>query len=265
MALAIGQTELVNLGSLGISGYPFTLGGWFRVPNVNKLLTLMGVGFSTSGSYHRLIHLGNTTKAAGAVSNTGSSSVATSAIAMTAGQWHHVVGVFEAANSRRVYLDGGNSGSHTGSRAFDGADQFVLGNLSSTDTVDVAEAGVWNVALNTEEIAMLADGMSPLCLPRFGNLLTFQSCVRPLNWPAWGPHAVAAAAPSVVAHPRVFYALNDAVQTVPSRLSGPFCASHGELSGINVPSGELCVAASAMAQLSSSGMVAAKLVLEGGE
>jgi hypothetical protein len=265
MAFAIGQAELVDLGGLSVSGYPFTLAGWFRVPNVNKLLTLMGVGFSTSGSYHRLVHLGNTTKMAGAVSNTGSSSVASSTIAMTPGQWHHVVGVFEAANSRRVYLDGGNVGSHTGSRPFDGANQFVLGNLSSTDTVDVAEAGIWNVALSADEIGMLSEGMSPLCLPRVGNLLTYQSCVRGLNWPAFGPHATAAAAPSVVAHPRVFYALNNSTQSVPNRLTGPFRTSQGELLGNSAQRGQPFSARCEIGQLRGSGIVVAQVELEGGE
>jgi hypothetical protein len=265
MAFAIGQTELVDLGGLSVSGYPFTLAGWFRVPNVNKLLTLMGVGFSTSGSYHRLVHLGNTTKMAGAVSNTGSSSVASSTIAMTPGQWHHVVGVFEAANSRRVYLDGGNVGSHTGSRTFDGADQFVLGNLSSTDAVDGAEAGIWNVALSADEIGMLCEGISPLCLPRVGNLLTYQSCVRGLNWPARGPHATAIATPGVMAHPRCFYAFNSSVQTVPNRLPGPFCTSQGELLGINAQGGQAFLGSGEVGQLRSSGRVAAQLALEGGE
>lgn len=265
MALVIGQTELVSLGSLGISGYPFTLAGWFRVPNVNKLLTLMGVGYASSGSFHRLMYLGNTTKVAGAVSNTGSSSVASSTIVMTPGQWHHVVGVFEAANSRRVYLDGGNLGASSGSRTFDGADQFVLGNASSTDTVDVAESAIWNVALTADEIGMLADGLSSICLPRVGNLQTYQSCIRQLNWPGRGPHATAATAPSVVAHPRCFYAFNNSSQTVPNRLPGPFGISDGELLGTNARSGQSFLAGSEFGQLSSSGMVAAQLALEGDE
>jgi hypothetical protein len=265
MALSIGQTELVDLGAIGIGGYPFTLTGWFRVPNVSKVLTLMGVGFSSSGSYHRLIHLGSTTKTAGAVSNVGSSTTAVSSIAMTPGQWHHLVGVFEAANSRRVYLDGGNSGTNAGNRTFDGADQFILGNLNSTDTLDVAEVGIWNVALSVSEIGMLADGMSPVCLPMAGNLLVYQSCVRELNWLSVGPQAFASAAPNVVAHPRCFFALNESMQTVPNRLPGPFCSTHGELLGTIARTGQLFVVGNEIGQLKSSGMVAAHLALEGGE
>lgn len=229
MALAIGQTQLVDLGALGVSGYPFTLAGWFRVQNLSQLMTLMGIGNSVTGSYHRLIHLGHTTKVAGAISNTGSSSTASSTAVMVAGQWHHVAGVFEAANLRRIYLDGGNSATNSGVRNFDGANQYYLGNLNTTTTVDVAEAAVFNAALSAAEIGMLAKGISPLALSTANQLLAYQSCLRHLNWPPRGPHAVAALAPSVVAHPRVYSAIGGTLQVVPNRLPGPFRISHGSL------------------------------------
>lgn len=229
MALAIGPTQLVDLGALGVTGYPFTLAGWFRVQNLNLQTILMAVGNSTSGSYHRLLYLGNTTKLAGALSNTGVSSLASSTVMMVPGQWHHAAAVFEAANLRRIYLDGGNSATNAGVRTFDGANQFYLGNLNATGTVDAAEAAVFNAALSAAEISMLAKGLSPLALPTANHLLAYQSCVRHLNWPARGPQAVAASAPSVVAHPRVMCTIGGASQVVPNRLPGPFRIAHGSL------------------------------------
>ncbi len=260
MALAIGQSQLVDLGALGVSGYPFTLAGWFRVQNLSQLMTLMGIGNSVTGSYHRLIHLGNSTKAAGAISNTGSSSTASSTVVMVAGQWHHVAGVFEAANLRRIYLDGGNSATNAGVRTFDGANQFYLGNLNTTNTVDVAEAAVFNVALSTAEIGMLAKGVSPLALHAANSLLAYQSCVRHLNWPARGPHAVAGSLPSVVAHPRVMYAIGGASQVVPNRVPGPYRVAQGSLmtnaqmgqtliTGIQASAGQMLMAGNVTGQV----------------
>jgi hypothetical protein len=221
MALSVGLTQLIDLGALGITGYPFTLAGWFRVPNVNKLLTLMGVGNSVTGSYHRLLFQGHTTNNAAAISFVTTTSTAVSATAMVPGTWHHVVGVFEAANLRRVYLDGGNLGTNSASRPFDGLDRFYLGNLG-TDTVDVADVAVFDVALNGNHVATLAKGLSPLVLPVADRMVAYQNCLRRLNWPAFGPAAVAAATPPVVPHPRVFLRRNRSSRTLPYRLRGPF-------------------------------------------
>ena len=264
MALAIGQTQLVNLGALGVIGYPFTLAGWFRVQNLNLQMILMGLGNSTSGSFHRLIYLGNTTKLAGAISNTGTSSLASSTAAMVPGQWHHVAGVFEAANLRRIYLDGGNSAISTATRTFDGATQYYLGNLNLTDTVDVAEAAVFNAALSAAEIGMLAKGISPLGLPTAHHLLAYQSCVRHLNWPARGPQAVAATAPNAVAHPRVLCAIGGASQVVPNRLPGPFRIAHGFLL-TSAKTGQTQNAGSGYGQLSMAGNVMGQVGLAEGE
>jgi hypothetical protein len=225
MALSVSSAQLIDLGSLGITGYPFTLAGWFRVPNVNNLVTLMGIGFSTTGSYHRLVYAGSTTKVAGAMSFVTSSATATSSIVMTPNVWHHVVGVFESATSRRVYLDGGNSGTSSQSRVFDGANQHYLGSQSA-DAVEVAEAAVFKVALTAGQIAQLAAAYSPLCLPVFQHLLTYQSCIRRLNWPARGPMASAGGLTDVP-HPRTFHRRNASSQLMPLRRWGPFHSERG--------------------------------------
>ena len=43
-------------------------------------------------------------------------------------------------------------------RVFDGVDQFELGNVSSSDGVDVAEAGIFAGILTSDEIAALGNG-----------------------------------------------------------------------------------------------------------
>lgn len=221
MAMAAAATQQIDLGAIGITGYPFTLAGWFRVPNVNKLLTLMGVGNSVTGSYHRLLYQGHLTGSAAAISFVGSNSTANSTVSMTPGQWHHVTGVFESATSRRVYLDGGNSGSSFASRAYDGFDRHYVGNFGA-DLIEVSDAVVFATALSTPQIALLARGFSPLSLPAARDLLSYQNCLRRLNWPGVGPSASATLAPSVVAHPRLRSTMHGRCQIMPLRFRSPF-------------------------------------------
>ena len=58
MALSLGQLEVVDLGSLPISSLPFTMVGWFRVPNVSKWITLMQLKNTATTSYHSIIFEG---------------------------------------------------------------------------------------------------------------------------------------------------------------------------------------------------------------
>ncbi|MCH7751224.1 MAG: hypothetical protein IH898_03590, partial [Planctomycetes bacterium] len=138
MALSLSQAEVVDLGSLPINGHPFTLAGWFRVPNVPSLLTLMRVDNTETGSYHSIYFRGHTDSLVGALSVIGVPGAAKSTTPMIPGQWHHVVGVFEADNLRRVYLDGGNMGASGHIRVFDGANEFKLGNVGTSDLVEAA-------------------------------------------------------------------------------------------------------------------------------
>jgi hypothetical protein len=221
MALSINNTEVVDLGSLPISGHPFTLAGWFRVPNVSKLLTLLRVENSQTGSYHAIYFRGNIDDRAGAISKVGVAAAAKSTTPMIPGQWHHVAGVFEADDLRRVYLDGGSIGTSSSSRIFDGADQTVLGNISSSDAVDVAEIAVIDGALSEEQIAILASGFSILCLPSVARLMTYHDCLRGINRPGVGPVATNSGTPSVTAHPRVMWSSGGRSQLQPFRIRGP--------------------------------------------
>ena len=83
----------------------------------------------------------------------------------TSGQWHHACVVQASTTSRTIYLDGGNSASSTvainpknvnrlniGAYDLNGAGGFFNG--------DIAEAAVWNAALNADEVRSLSRGMT---------------------------------------------------------------------------------------------------------
>lgn len=223
MALALNQTAHVDLGALGVTGYPFTLAGWFRVPSVAVSLTLLRIDNTPTAAFHALVYEANASGQAAAVSRVGGvTGAARSTVAMTPGQWQHVVGVFEAHDLRRVYLDGGNMGSNAHLRVFDGANLFRAGNFGSSHGVDTAEVAVFAAALSADEIAMLGEGFPVLALPQAHALLAYHDLVRGINRPGIGAVAAFVGTPAVVDHARVMPAVGGRALAQPCRCGGPF-------------------------------------------
>ena len=221
MALSLNSSNVVDLGPLAIDDYPFTLTGWFRVPSVSSWLELVRVENTLTGSYHSLYFRGAADNLAGAISVVGVATVAKSTTPMIPGQWHHVTGLFESESLRRVYLDGGNMGANFQTRAFDGANYFVLGNVRTSDAVDVAEIAIIDGLLSDNEIAMLAKGCSMLTLPSAAMLLTYHDCIRGINRPGVGPVASSAGTPTVVDQPPILMASGGLSRVQPFRIRGP--------------------------------------------
>ncbi|MCH7752987.1 MAG: hypothetical protein IH898_12660 [Planctomycetes bacterium] len=93
--------------------------------------------------------------------------------------------------------------------------------MSTSDAVDVAEAGIIAGVLSDEEIVMLANGFSMLVLPSAALLLTYHDCVRGINRPGVGPVASSAGTPTVVDQPPILMASGGLSQVQPFRIRGP--------------------------------------------
>jgi hypothetical protein len=78
--------------------------------------------------------------------------------------WFHVAAV--EANTHKVVFNGTTSQTLTGARTPSGINGLAIGgdsangNASNFMTGQIAEVGIWNVALTDNEIASLADGMT---------------------------------------------------------------------------------------------------------
>lgn len=248
MAISLNDAGPVDLGPLAITGYPFTMVGWFRVPSVTSAVTLMRIDNTLTTSFHAIAYEGQSAGQVAAISKVGATGAARTTIAMTPGLWQHVVGVFEADNSRRAYLDGDNMGSSAASRVFDGANLFRAGNLNSSSMVDLAEFAVFASVLTDVEIGMLARGCPVLCLPSANELLTYHDGVRGINRPGVEPLASSPVSPAVVDHPRVLMPSGGRTLAQPCRTCGPFqidresyrtsFSEQGQLSAAGVADGE---------------------------
>lgn len=130
----------------------------------------MTLGLAGSGNHQFALFADGT--AAGDPIRAQTRTTAASSAASTTGYaintWQHAVGVFASATDRRVYLNGGSVGANSTSRIPVGIDATYIGTGNAITLPNspmagrIAEAGIWNVELNTSEIAALAKGVSPL-------------------------------------------------------------------------------------------------------
>ena len=132
--------------------------------------------------------------------------------AVTVGVWAHAGGVFAADNSRIAYLNGTAATENTTSYTPAGPDSVALGASTYSGTSiaapfdgDLAEWGIWNVALTANEMASLAKGISPLLI-RPANLV-FYAPLMGTNSPeidVVGLYNLTLTGTSKSAHPRIF-------------------------------------------------------------
>jgi len=77
------------------------------------------------------------------------------------GTWHHFLGVFASSTDRRVYIDGGSKGTDSTSivPAFiGGVTKISLAAEGASNGIDgdIAEVGVWSVALSDADAVLLS-------------------------------------------------------------------------------------------------------------
>ena len=176
-----GTSARIHASSAVVTTTPYTMGCWFRTTNMTQLGALLSLtSVSVSTQYSTLFFRGDVASdpidiliEAG-----GAQNVTRSTTGCTSGKWHHACGVFSAANSRTVYLDGGSSATNTTSLS-PTINQTEIGAWRSGFWFagDIAEVGVWNVALTAAEVASLAKGVSP-ALVRPQSLVTCLPLIR---------------------------------------------------------------------------------------
>ena len=125
--------------------------------------------------------------------------------------WYHVAGVYESATSRKAYINGSNDSAendNSNSVTPSGVNLLIIGARFNTTIGgyfpgDIAEVGIWNVALTAAEVASLAKGMT--CdKVRPQNLVFYAPLVRDLI-DAKGVRVITNNNGATVAnHPRVY-------------------------------------------------------------
>lgn len=157
------------------------------------------------------------------VNSGGTVGFALSSAAPTINTWQNLTGVYSANNSRTVYLNGGSSGTDTTAATPSGISHIYVGATSSSSSIiksfngAIADTAIWNVALNTSEIAALNAGYSP-ALIRPSALVYYQPLIRELN-DLRGAIFTNVNTATAFAHPRVIMASGGKSFAVPSAVA----------------------------------------------
>ena len=192
-----------------LTGNPMTIGFWFRSNGLNGC----GVSIGDEGASQRnnvfILPQNGLVVNAGSTSLTGVSSSVNSTTTFTNGEWSHAGAVYASDSSRTAYCNGGGAATNTTtvltSPGF--VDLFVgtrpAPTLGGFFTGDIAEVGIWNVALTAAEIASLAKGMTCDKI-RPQSLVFYAPLVRNLTDQKGGLTITNNNGATVATHPRVY-------------------------------------------------------------
>jgi hypothetical protein len=159
-----GTTQYLLESAAPTTSTPVTLAGWFKKTSASVAGTCIAIcNGSNDGNWRRTSMTGSAKVNCDVNSNyyaieaTGTYS---------AGAWVHVCGVITSSSSRTAYRDGGNSATGSGTEGTLTLTRCSIGVLARPSIVeyfdgDIAECGIWNVALTADEVAALGKGFSP--------------------------------------------------------------------------------------------------------
>jgi hypothetical protein len=211
-SFASASSQYLSVSSAVATAAPLTLACWVYKTNVadanSILLAITNEVSPTSSSFNLVHNVTNNTIRASAQQSGGVAQVAISTSGLTNSTWGHACAVFDSSTSRTAYCNGGNSTTTTGSstpasltRVLIGAGWF--GSLSNYANGLIAEVGIWNAALTTDEIASLAKGMT--CdKVRPQSLVFYAPLVRELQDVRGGLTITNNNTATVANHPRVY-------------------------------------------------------------
>ena len=221
----VASTEYLETDTAAIAGPPFTFAGWFYLDNTGGTTTLIFVG--DKDAPNNFWSLG--TNASEDVRFTARRGAATHLDTTTqagGGAWHHACAVAVADDDRAVFLDAGGKATSTVSEAVVNEDRTSIGRLGSSSPSNymdgrIAEAGIWNVALSDAEVALLANGVSPLFIqPQ--NLVSYWPLIRDDDQDRVGDLNMSAFfTPSVAVHPpKIIYPAPPQIWVVAEAVDG---------------------------------------------
>ena len=167
------SSEALNIDQAVVTAVPFTVSAWMRTNDLTPEQTVFFLG--DSGAINNFLTLGMLDSANGNVirfqARSGGAVNADTSTGASVNTWHHVCGVAAAANDRRVFIDGGSMGANGTNRTPLGVNRTSIGREGIPTPVmffsgNIGHVAVWNVALTDDEVATLAEGISPLKVRR---------------------------------------------------------------------------------------------------
>lgn len=231
--------KLLNASTAVVTGYPLTLAIWARVNDVSIGQTVLGVfDHDTSDNFFRIAVQANVSgDPVRAHANSSGNTRVNDAGTVIVDTWTHAAGVFISSSSNIAYHNGvAGSDVFTDTPTPSGLESTAIGiRWSSAENQpmsgDLAEGGVWNVALDAAEIVTLAKGYSPLFV-RPGSLVFYLPMIRGQLTDYIGNVVMTATGTTVSNHHSIIYPSPPHVITAPTAAAGRIMSSLAHRGGL---------------------------------
>ena len=199
-------------GGAPVTAAPMTFSALFDTYDTSVSQEIIAITNIAITDTMRIIYSTGSSTILGISQVAGTDGVATATSSVSQNIWHHAAAVFTSITSRDIYLDGGSKGSNTTSVSPSGLASTkiaILNPLSNTVAFkgEIAEVAIWNVALTSAEISILASHYSPLFV-RPQSLVAYWPIIgrtSPEIDIVGGFNMTLANDPQPTAHPRIIY------------------------------------------------------------
>lgn len=206
-----GSSQYLSISTAAVAAAPLTLACWFNSTSIAVNQGLINVSSASGDQNFRLSAQGAVTgdPVRAQALNVSANGLADTTTGYLANTWTHACGVFTSATSRTAYINGGSAGTDTVSVTPPSIDRMFIGvtrngsAFTNYTAGQIAEVGIWNVALTTAEIASLAKAVSP-ALIRPASLVFYAPLVREFTDLRGARVFTNNGTATVSAHPRIY-------------------------------------------------------------
>ena len=204
-----GTTQYLQNTSTPITAPPFTISAWMNTDRIDggsqTVMAIMNDG--SAGDWFRFYGYSGGTIFIIMDARDSTAVFAATTTQFSADTWHHVAGQNSSTTARAAWLDGGGKGTNSELRTPDGINAMSIGRMGDSTPGgyfdgEIAEVGLWNIALTDAEILLLSKGFSPLFV-RPQNLVCYWPLIRNANDIVGGYNMTAYNTPTITPHPKI--------------------------------------------------------------
>ncbi len=198
------DSDYLEVSSAVVTTGPFTISAWFNDDDAAGSAAVVSLADSADDKYHQ-VFCTFAEKARIVSDNDTTTANAQSTSVYVIDAWSQVVGILVGDADRRIYLDGEAEVKNTTSVTGITPTRTSIGRKGSSSpgnyfSGSIAEVGIWNVALTTDEISMLADGFAPSMI-RFDSLVAYWPLIDDYRDEVGIFHLTAGGTPEFSQHP----------------------------------------------------------------
>ncbi|MDD5151835.1 MAG: LamG domain-containing protein, partial [Flavobacterium sp.] len=156
-----------------VNSFPYTISAWIKTTSSTTEGAAVCYVSSTSTTNYNCIGTNSSVGARLIVRSNGG--ITNFDYSITAGEWHHLVGVFVSTYNKQFYVDGVNVGNVTTERVFLGENRISVGTIARSGYVSyfngsVDDVIIFNKTLSSQEILSLYNASASQYYNNFTNL-----------------------------------------------------------------------------------------------